>query len=196
MNMAILHLFAIEIGWLHNNYFYDTQCDVDSLDCSDYDKPGDLDGYSDVYGFVGTDDCYAPTDVDFMHELHGPDNCGMYCQLRNNIRPYGHYAPTDVEVYHGMHGPENCGEKCVTQSDGESEICDIGDICEKAVSGVPGVPGVPQGSENCRAKCVTRRNAGGPGDRASNSCHIDMCTSPSGLGGYGNIQFVCMDAPG
>ena len=53
----------------------------------------------------------APTDVDFMHELHGPDNCGMYCQLRYEIRPYGHYVPTDVEFYHGMHDPENCGEK-------------------------------------------------------------------------------------
>ena len=178
--------------------FYDAQCDVDSPDYSDYDEPGDLDGNSDVYGFVGTDDCYAPTDVDFMHELHGPDNCGMHCQLRYDIRPYGHYAPTDVEFYHGMHGPENCGEKCVTQSDGESDICDICDICEKAVSGVLGVlgiPNVPHGSENCRAKCVTQSNAGGPSDRASNSCHSDMCTSPPGLGGFGDIQFVYMDAP-
>ena len=92
--------------------------------------------------------------------------------------------------------------KCVTRSDGKSDICaiyDIGDICEKAVSAVPGVPGVPNvshGSENCRAKCVTRRNAGGPGDRTSDSCHTDMCTSPTGLGGFGDIQFVYMDAPG
>ena len=112
-----------------------------------------------MHGFVGTDDCYAPTDVDYMHELHGPDNCGMYCQLPYEIKPYGHYAPMHVEFDHVMHSPENCGEKCVTQSDGESDICaicDIGDICEKAVSGVPGNPGVPDvphGSENCMAKC-------------------------------------------
>ena len=73
-------------------------------------------------------------------------------------------------------------------------------FCEKAISsvlsvpGVPGVPDLPHGSENCRAKCVTQSNAGGPGDRASNSCHSDMCTSPPGLGGFGNIQFVYMDA--
>ena len=42
-----------------------------------------------------------------MHELHGPDNCGFYCQLRYEIRPYGHCAPTYVEFYHGMHDPEN-----------------------------------------------------------------------------------------
>ena len=162
---------------------------------------------------------------------HGPENCGMYCQLRYEIRPYGHHAPTDVEFYQGMHGPENCGEKCVTQSDGESDICaisnigdicekpfsgvsgvpgvpdvcdicaicDIGDICEKAVSGVsrvPGVPDVPHGTENCRTKCVTRRNDGGPGDRDSNSCHSDMCMSPPGHGGFGDSQFAYMDAPG
>ena len=65
----------------YDNYFYDTQCDVDSPDYYDYDESGELDGYSDVYGFVGMDDGYAPTDVDFIHELHCPDNCGMYCQL-------------------------------------------------------------------------------------------------------------------
>ena len=185
-----------DFAYDYDNCFYDAQCDVDSPDYSDCDEPGDLDGYSDVYGFVGTDDYYAPTDVDFMHEFHGPDNCGMYCLLRYEIRPYGHYAPTDVEFYHGMHSPENCGEKCVTQSDGESDICaicDIGDICEKAVSGVPEVP---HGSENCRAKCVTRRNAGESGDTTSDSCHTDMCTSLPGFGGFGDIQFVYMNAPG
>ena len=144
----------------YDKYFYNAQYDVDSPDYSDYDEQGDLNGYSDVHGFVGTNVYYAPAEVEFMHELHGPDNCGMYCQLRYDIRPYGHYAQTDVEFYHGMHGLENCGEKCMTQSDGDSDICDfcdIGDICEKDVSGVlgvpgvprvPGVPDVPHGSEN------------------------------------------------
>ena len=86
----------------------------------------------------------------------------------------------------------------MTQSVGNR---DLGDICEKAVSGVlgvPGVPDVPHGSQNFWAKCVTWHNAGGPGDSlpvASDSCHSDMCTSPPGLGGFGDIQFVYMDAP-
>ena len=45
--------------------------------------------------------------MDFMHELHGPDNCGIYCQLLYEIRPYGHYAPTDGELSHGMNDPAN-----------------------------------------------------------------------------------------
>ena len=52
------------------------------------------------------------------------------------------------------------------------------------------------GPDNCRENCVTRCNDGGPGDRASDSCHSDVCTSPPGLSGFGNIQFGCMDAPG
>ena len=81
----------------YDNYLYYAQYDVDSPDYSDYDEPAYLDGYSDLYGFVETNDCYAPAEVEFIHELHDPDNCGRYCQLRYNIRPYGHYAPTDVE---------------------------------------------------------------------------------------------------
>ena len=44
-----------------------------------------------------------------MHELHGPDNCGVYCQQRYEIRPYmyGHYEPTDGELSHGMNDPAN-----------------------------------------------------------------------------------------
>ena len=163
-----------------------------------------------------------------MHELHRPDNCGIYCQLWCEIRPYGHCAPTDDEFYHDMHDPENYGEKCVTQSDGKSDIsviCDIGEISEKAVSGVPrvpdvcdicaicdvgdmcnravpgvpgvlGVPNIPHGLENCGVRCVTRRYNGGSDDRASDSCHSDMCASPPGLGACGASQFVYMDAPG
>ena len=35
-----------------------------------------------------------------------------------------------------------------------------------------------------------------PDDRASDSCHSDMCTSPPGLGDCGASQFVYIDAPG
>ena len=114
----------------YENYLFDAQYDDDRADYFDCDEPSDLDGYPDLCGFVGTDDCYAPTDGEFMHEMHGPDNCGMYCQMRYEVRPYGHYAPTDVEIYHEMHGPDKCGENCVTRSsaggpgDGDSDICE------------------------------------------------------------------------
>ena len=123
-----------------------------------------------------------PPTVDYSHKLPIPTTVA---HTNIQYRSIATYAPTDVEL-----------------SDGESEICDIcdiGDICEKAVfgvlgvSGVTSVPDVPHGLENGRAKCVS--NAGGPSDRASNSCHSDMCTSPPGLGGFGDIQFAYMDAP-
>ena len=53
-----------------------------------------LDCCSDVCGDIDST-YYAPTDIEFMHELHGPDNCGVYCQLRYEIRPYGCFTPTD-----------------------------------------------------------------------------------------------------
>ena len=68
----------------------------------------------------------------------------------------------------------------MTQSDEDSDICEWGVPVVLGVPGVPGVPSVPHGPENCGEKCVTRSNAGGPSDRASNSCHSDMCTSPPG----------------
>ena len=71
------------------------------------DEYDELDCYSDVYGGVDPANYYAPTDMEFMHALHGPDNCGVYCQLRYEIRPYGHYAPTDGELFHGMNDPAN-----------------------------------------------------------------------------------------
>ena len=45
-------------------------------------EPGDLDGYPDVCGFDGTDDYYAPNEVEFMHEMHGlgsPRRCPEIC---------------------------------------------------------------------------------------------------------------------
>ena len=74
--------------------------DVEYSDYSDYDE---LACYSDVNG-VDPANYYAPTDMEFMH---GPDNCGVYCQLRYEIRPYGHDAPTDGELSHGMNDPAN-----------------------------------------------------------------------------------------
>ena len=116
-------------------------------------------------GFVGTDDCYAPTDVEFMHGLHGSDNCGMHCQLRYEVRPYGHYAPTDVEFYHEMHGPDNCGEHCVSRSRA----------------------GVTSGVEECDVYAgdvdLLRR-----GSDKQQCCIFSnvVCASPTGPGGSGN----------
>ena len=81
--------------------------DVEYSDYSDFDGYDELDCYSDVYGGVDPANYYAPTDIEFMHELHGPDKCGVYCQLRYDIRPYGHYAPTDGELFHAMNDPAN-----------------------------------------------------------------------------------------
>ena len=73
--------------------------DVEYSDYSDCDGYDELDCYSDPANY------YAPTDIEFMHELHGPDKCGVYCQLRYEIEPYGHYAQTDGELSHAMHDP-------------------------------------------------------------------------------------------
>ena len=69
--------------------FYETP---DSSDCSDFDDYDELDCFSDVCGDIDST-YYAPTNLQFIHELHGPDNCGVYCQLRYEIRPYGCFAP-------------------------------------------------------------------------------------------------------
>ena len=88
-----------------DDHYYGPQCYVDCSDYSDYDEPDELDCYSDVYGGVDPANYYAPTDIECMHELHGPDKCGVYCQLQYEIRPYGHYAPKDGERSHGMNDP-------------------------------------------------------------------------------------------
>ena len=63
-----------------------------------YDDYDELDCYSDVHGSVDPANYYAPTDMECMHELHGPDRCGVYCQLRHEIRPYGHSTPQFISV--------------------------------------------------------------------------------------------------
>ena len=82
------------------------QYDVEYSDYSDCDGYDELDCCSDVCGGVDPT-YYAPSDMEFMHELHGPDNCGVYCQLRYGIRSYGHCAPTDGELSHAMNDPAN-----------------------------------------------------------------------------------------
>ena len=64
-------------------------------DYSDYDGYDELYCCSDVCGGVDPT-YYAPTDMEFMHELYGPDNCGVYCQLWYEIRSYGHCAQQTV----------------------------------------------------------------------------------------------------
>ena len=98
-----------KFGCDSDDYFYGTQYDVDYSDYSDYDEYDELNCYSDVYGGVDPANYFAPNDMEFyMHALHGPDNCGVYCQLRYEIRPYGHYAPTaNGELSRGMNDPTN-----------------------------------------------------------------------------------------
>ena len=84
--------------------FYETSYDVDSSDCSDYDDYDELDCCSDVCGDIDPT-YYAPTDIEFMHELHGPDNCGVYCQLRYEIRTYGCVAPMEKDLANYDPGP-------------------------------------------------------------------------------------------
>ena len=96
-----------KFGCDSDHYFYGAEYDVDYSNYSDYDEYDELDCYSDVYGGVDPANYFAPNDMEFMHELHDPDNCGVYCQLRYEIRPYGHYAPTDGELSRGMNDPAN-----------------------------------------------------------------------------------------
>ena len=71
------------------------QYDVEYSDYSDCDGYDELYCCSDVCGGVDPT-YYAPTDMEFMHELYGPDNCGAYCQLWYEIRSYGHCAQQTV----------------------------------------------------------------------------------------------------
>ena len=81
--------------------FDETSYDDDFPDDSDHDDYIEWDGCSEVFDDIDPT-YYAPTDIEFMHELHGPDNCGVYChmcQLRHQIRPYGYVAPEDGELF-------------------------------------------------------------------------------------------------
>ena len=65
-------------------YDYDDYCD-DSPDYCYHDGSGDLDGYPDLYGLMGLDE------YELCHDLHGPDDCGVYCVYRRDVdvMPYG-----------------------------------------------------------------------------------------------------------
>ena len=73
----------------YGDYFYDGQYDG-SPDYLDYDDP-------DVYGFIEPDDYY-----ELYHDLHGPDDCGVYCVARRDAggTPYW----TGVEDCDGYRG--------------------------------------------------------------------------------------------
>ena len=51
-------------------YDYDDYCD-DRPDYFDYDEPGDFDSYPNECGFIEPNE--------YEHDLHGLDDCGMYC---------------------------------------------------------------------------------------------------------------------
>ena len=58
--------------------FYETSYDVDSSDYSGYDGYDklDLNSSPDVWG--GIDPSYVASDIDFLHELHGPISVGSF----------------------------------------------------------------------------------------------------------------------
>ena len=62
----------------------------------DYDEPGDLDGCPDVYGFV------EPDDYELYHDLHGLDDCWVYCVSRGDagVMPYW-TGVEECDVYEG-----------------------------------------------------------------------------------------------
>ena len=77
-------------------YDYDDYCD-DSQDYFDYDKPGDFDGYPDVYGLI------EPDEYELCHDLHGPDDCGVYCVPRRDAGGMS-YAPGPYGTSVTFHG--------------------------------------------------------------------------------------------
>ena len=86
---------SLKFGGDSGDCFDEISYDIDTSDYDDYDE---LDSCSDVCDDIDPT-YYAPTDMEFVHELHGPDNCGVYCQLRYEIRPYGYLPPTDGELF-------------------------------------------------------------------------------------------------
>ena len=98
----------------------------------------------------------------------------MYCQLRYDVRPYGHYAPTNVEFYHEMHGPDNCGEHCVSRSRA----------------------GVTSGVEECDVSAgdVDLLRSGSDKQQCCMFSSV-VCASPTGSGGSGNKNSdICVRA--
>ena len=62
----------------YDDYFHDGHYH-DKPDYFDYDDLGDFDSYLSVYGFVG------PDNYELYHDLHGPDDCGIYCVSRGDV---------------------------------------------------------------------------------------------------------------
>ena len=75
--------------FMENLLPYDVEC---------YDKL-DLNSSPDVWG--GIDPSYVPNDIDILHELHGPNFCGVLCEL------HGRFAPMDGELFHAMNDLAN-----------------------------------------------------------------------------------------
>ena len=79
----------------YDDYFYDGHYD-DKPDYFDYDDPGDFDSYPSVYGFVG------PDNYKLYHDLHGPDDCGVYCVSRGDVSVVPFWSEDEEgDVYEG-----------------------------------------------------------------------------------------------
>ena len=77
-------------------YDCDDHCD-NRLAYFDYDELGDFDCYSDEYGVVEPEIM-----VSLYHDLHGPDDCGVYCVSRGDtgVTPYW-TGVEECDVYEG-----------------------------------------------------------------------------------------------
>ena len=97
----------------YDDYFYGSQCDVDSSDYSDYDEPDDLVHDPQNYGEKCVTQSYGKSDISAICDISEisekaisgvpgvPDICDI-C------------VPGVPGVPDIPHGPENCRAKCVT----------------------------------------------------------------------------------
>ena len=59
-------------------------------------NPVDFDSYPSVYVFVGTDN------YELYHDLHGPDDCGVYCVSRGDVAVVPYWSGDEEgDMYEG-----------------------------------------------------------------------------------------------
>ena len=129
-----------------------------------------FDCYPSVYGFVG------PDNYELYHDLHGPDDCGVYCVSRGDVGvvPYwsgneeGDVIEDDVALPRtGSDEPVDMFGHSVVSTFGPGGPCDEeGDVYE-------GVVALPQtGSDKPVNRVVSTSGPGGPGDPCDEECDI------------------------
>ena len=106
-DLAELASLADLAGYVTTGVEFQEKCDVPSGsffdfydghndENPDYDDPGDFDSYHDVYGFIG------PDEHKLYHDLHGPDDCGVYCVSRGDVGVTPYWTGVEeCDVYEG-----------------------------------------------------------------------------------------------